>query len=57
MTVFTYVTVGTNNFEKASTFYDNVLENIGHQRLAGFGANGAIWGKYSPSFFCAESVK
>lgn len=51
MTVFTHVTVGTNNLDKARTFYDNVLGEIGLKRMADLGDNGSIWGQDAPSFF------
>lgn len=51
MTVFTHVTVGTNNLDKARAFYDNVLGEIGLKRLADLGDNGSIWGQDAPSFF------
>ncbi|BDC45958.1 VOC family protein [Paraburkholderia terrae] len=51
MSVFTHVTVGTNNLERARAFYDDVLQKIGVNRLADLGENGSIWGKDAPSFF------
>jgi catechol 2,3-dioxygenase-like lactoylglutathione lyase family enzyme len=51
MAVFTHVTVGTNNLDKARAFYDNVLGEIGLKRLADLGDNGSIWGQDAPSFF------
>lgn len=51
MSVFTHVTVGTNNLEKARQFYDKVLGAIGLKRLADLGDGGSIWGKSEPSFF------
>jgi catechol 2,3-dioxygenase-like lactoylglutathione lyase family enzyme len=51
MSVFTHVTVGTNDLEKARKFYDSVLGKIGLKRMADLGENGSIWGVDSPSFF------
>lgn len=51
MSVFTHVTVGTNNLEQAREFYDNVLGKIGLKRIADLGDNGSIWGIDKPSFF------
>lgn len=51
MSVFTHVTVGTNNLEKARAFYDSVLSTIGLKRVADLGDNGSIWGVDKPSFF------
>lgn len=51
MTVFTHVTVGTNNLDKARAFYDDVLGEIGLKRIADLGENGSIWGQDAPSFF------
>lgn len=51
MSVFTHVTVGTNDLEKARKFYDEVLGEIGLKRIADLGDNGSIWGVDKPSFF------
>ncbi|SAL07134.1 glyoxalase/bleomycin resistance protein/dioxygenase [Caballeronia arationis] len=51
MAVFTHVTVGTNNLEKARSFYDSVLGEIGLERVNDLGDQGSIWGQESPSFF------
>lgn len=51
MSVFTHVTVGTRNLEKARSFYDEVLGKIGLKRIADLGENGSIWGVDKPSFF------
>ncbi|MCY1411726.1 Glyoxalase-like domain protein [compost metagenome] len=51
MSVFTHVTVGTQNLEQARKFYDQVLGKIGLKRLADLGENGSIWGEDKPSFF------
>jgi len=51
MTVFTHVTLGTNDLSKARDFYDNVLGKLGHKRIADLGDNGSIWGVDAPSFF------
>ena len=51
MSIFTHVTVGTNDLEKARRFYDSVLAQLGHKRIADLGENGSIWGESAPSFF------
>lgn len=51
MSVFTHVTVGTQDLENARKFYDNVLGKIGLKRIADLDNNGSIWGKDKPSFF------
>ncbi|WP_034998162.1 VOC family protein [Beijerinckia mobilis] len=52
MTIFTHVTVGTNDLGKAREFYDKVLGTLGYTRSADLGDNGSIWGENgSPSFF------
>lgn len=51
MSVFTHVTVGTNDLQKARSFYDNALGKMGLKRIADLGENGSIWGESAPSFF------
>ena len=51
MSVFTHVTVGTNDLERARAFYDNILGKIGLKRIADLGDAGTIWGEEKPSFF------
>ena len=51
MAIFTHVTVGTNNLEKARAFYDAVLAPLGYKRLTDLGNNGSIWGESAPEFF------
>jgi catechol 2,3-dioxygenase-like lactoylglutathione lyase family enzyme len=51
MSIFTHVTVGTNDLENARRFYDSVLAQLGHKRIADLGENGSIWGESAPSFF------
>jgi catechol 2,3-dioxygenase-like lactoylglutathione lyase family enzyme len=51
MSVFTHVTVGTNNLEKARSFYDDVLGKLGLKRVADLDEKGSIWGAGAPSFF------
>ncbi|MBN3786556.1 VOC family protein [Burkholderia sp. Ac-20353] len=51
MSVFTHVTVGTNDLDKARSFYDDILGKIGLKRVADLGDNGSIWGNGAPSFF------
>ena len=42
MSVFTHVTVGTNDLHKARDFYDNVLGKLGHKRIADLEDNGCL---------------
>jgi len=51
MSIFTHVTVGTNDLEKSRAFYDNVLSTLGLKRIADLDDNGTIWGVDAPSFF------
>lgn len=51
MSVFTHVTVGTNDLARARSFYDSVLGKIGQSRLADLGDQGSIWGESAPAFF------
>lgn len=51
MSVFTHVTVGTNNLAKARAFYDSTLGKLGMKRVADLGDNASIWGIDKPSFF------
>ncbi|UVJ46388.1 VOC family protein [Pseudomonas sp. LS1212] len=51
MSVFTHVTVGTNDLKKARAFYDVVLKEIGLNRVADLDEAGSIWGVDKPSFF------
>lgn len=51
MSIYTHVTVGTNDLNKARSFYDSVLGKLGHKRIADLAENGSIWGVDAPSFF------
>lgn len=51
MSIFTHVTVGTNNLQQARRFYDTVLATLGQKRIADLDDNGSIWGENAPSFF------
>lgn len=50
MSDFTHVTVGTNDLERARSFYDETLGALGMKRQADMD-NGTIWGTNGPSFF------
>jgi catechol 2,3-dioxygenase-like lactoylglutathione lyase family enzyme len=50
MAIYTHVTVGTNNLEKARQFYDAVLAPLGIKRLKDFGDRGSCWGETSEEF-------
>jgi catechol 2,3-dioxygenase-like lactoylglutathione lyase family enzyme len=49
--VFTDVSVGTNDLNNARRFYDSLLGELGQKRIADLGDNGSIWGENAPSFF------
>ncbi len=51
MSIYTHVTVGTNDLAKARKFYDEVLGKLGFRRISDLGDNGSIWGIDKPSFF------
>lgn len=51
MTVYTHVSVGTNDLNAAREFYDAVLGEFGLKRLANLGEVGSIWGVTTPAFF------
>jgi|SRR3990167_767768 len=51
MSIFTHVTVGTNDLSKARAFYDTVLAELDYKRIADLDENGSIWGYDSPAFF------
>lgn len=51
MSIYTHVTVGTNDLHKAREFYDTVLGKLGQKRIADLAENGSIWGVEAPSFF------
>jgi catechol 2,3-dioxygenase-like lactoylglutathione lyase family enzyme len=49
MAIFTHVTIGTNDLDKARSFYDSVLEPLGIKRIGDMD-NGSMWGVDSPEF-------
>ena len=55
MSIFTHVTVGTNDLNKARGFYDKALGELGLKRIADLGDNGSIWGEKFPGLFCPET--
>jgi catechol 2,3-dioxygenase-like lactoylglutathione lyase family enzyme len=50
MAIFTHVTVGTNDLERARRFYDAVLAPLGLKRLKDFGDGGSCWGQTAEEF-------
>lgn len=54
MSIFTHVTVGTNDLSKARKFYDQTLGKLGFKRLADLGDNGSIWGWTNPRSSCSS---
>lgn len=51
MSIFTHVSVGTNDLHKSREFYDKALATLGYKRITDLGENGSIWGEDAPSFF------
>ncbi|GAC17746.1 VOC family protein [Paraglaciecola arctica] len=37
MSIFTHVSVGTNDLDQARAFYDNVLATLGYKRITDLG--------------------
>ena len=50
MTIFNHVTVGTNDLQKATQFYDEVLGALGVKNLGAFGDDGTLYGVDHPEF-------
>ena len=50
MAMFTHVTVGTNDLERARKFYDAVLTPLGYKRLKDLGDRGSAWGVTTEEF-------
>ena len=44
MPIFTHITVGTNDLNKARAFYDAVLAPLGYKRVRDLGDRGSAWG-------------
>jgi catechol 2,3-dioxygenase-like lactoylglutathione lyase family enzyme len=44
MAMFTHVTVGTNDLNRARKFYDAVLAPLGYKRIKDLGDRGSCWG-------------
>lgn len=51
MPIFTHITVGTNNMQKARDFYDHVLGELGQKRIIDLEDDGSAWGESTPSFY------
>lgn len=49
MTIFTHITVGTNDLDRSRTFYDKVLEPLGLKRLGDFD-RGSAYGQKAGEF-------
>lgn len=49
MAIFTHVVVGTNDLEKARTFYDAVLGTLGIKRVMNM-EKASLWGIEGPEF-------
>ena len=50
MAMFTHVTVGTNDLERARRFYDAVLGPLGYKRIKDLGDRGTAWGQTAEEF-------
>ena len=50
MAMFTHVTVGTNDLNRARQFYDAVLASLGYKRVKDLGDRGSCWGATSEEF-------
>jgi len=50
-----HVSIGTNDFEKATAFYDAVLQTIGVKRIMEHG-NAVAYGKVYPEFWVVEPL-
>lgn len=51
MSIFTHITIGTNDMAKAREFYDKVLAPLGLKRLYDAEDKASGWGVDSPAFF------
>lgn len=51
MSVYTHITVGTNNMAKAREFYDKVLAPLGMKRIYDNEDKASGWGVDGPVFF------
>lgn len=47
--VLTYITIGTNNFQRAVGFYDAVFKVLGYTRLPAWTEGWAMWGEENNS--------
>jgi catechol 2,3-dioxygenase-like lactoylglutathione lyase family enzyme len=56
MGIFTHVTVGTNNLERARTFYDGVLGTLGYSRSHDM-PHASVWGKDGSFEFFATAPR
>lgn len=50
MAIFTHVTVGTNDLQKATGFYDATLGALDVKNLGSFGDNATMYGVEHPEF-------
>ena len=54
MAIFTHVVVGTNNLEKANTFYNAALAPLGVKNLGPMGQNATLYGAEGPEFLVTK---
>jgi catechol 2,3-dioxygenase-like lactoylglutathione lyase family enzyme len=50
MAMFSHMTIGTNNLEKARDFYDRVLATLGYKRVFNVEGKAHGWGTQGPEF-------
>ncbi|MEJ2131230.1 MAG: VOC family protein [Gammaproteobacteria bacterium] len=53
--IISHISVGTNDFERATEFYDQVLATVGAQRVLDF-PGAAAYGKTSPEFWVQTPI-
>lgn len=53
MSIFTHVVVGTNDLERARTFYDAVLQTVGVKRVMNLDS-ASLWGSEGPEFMVTK---
>src|SRR3546814_10390301 len=53
--IYTHVVVGTNDIEKARTFYDDVLGALGLKRVVDASENASLWGADVPEVMVTKT--
>lgn len=49
MSIFTHITLGTRDLERATSFYDTILAPLGLKRLVNLPGRASAWGLDQPS--------